>query len=238
MLRYTTAGESHGKCLITSIEGLPYGTPLAPDSINAELARRQGGYGRGARMKLEKDEAEIVTGVRKGHSLGSILTLQIMNRVQNTEDLNPITRPRPGHADLAGAMKFGTRMPATSPSGRARGRPRLESRLAPSPTTSWRTSASGPWAMSSRSAESPAPPGSTIPAELVRVREESMFYTLDGSSTSASRRRWTRSSWLETPWAASSRSGSSTSPLAWAATPAGRTSSTARSRGRSCPSRR
>src|SRR5262245_28105432 len=108
MLRYTTAGESHGKCLITSIEGIPYGTPLDPETVNAELSRRQGGYGRGARMKLEKDEADIVTGMRKGHALGSILTLQIMNRVQNTEELNPITRPRPGHADLAGAMKFGT----------------------------------------------------------------------------------------------------------------------------------
>lgn len=108
MIRYTTAGESHGKCLIAAIEGLPYGTPVDAAAVNAELARRQGGYGRGARMKLEKDEAEILTGVRKGHTLGSIVTMQIMNRVQNTEDLNPITRPRPGHADLAGALKFGT----------------------------------------------------------------------------------------------------------------------------------
>jgi chorismate synthase len=108
MLRYTTAGESHGKCLLTSIEGLPYGTPVDLDRVNAELLRRQGGYGRGARMKLETDQAEILTGLRKGHTLGSILTLQIQNRVKNTEDLNPITRPRPGHADLAGAMKFGT----------------------------------------------------------------------------------------------------------------------------------
>src|SRR5687768_1719493 len=102
MLRYTTAGESHGKCLIAMIEGLPYGTPPAPEAINAELARRQGGYGRGAHMKLDKDEAESVTDLRKGHALGSPVTLQIMNRVQNTEELNPITRPRPGHADLAG----------------------------------------------------------------------------------------------------------------------------------------
>ncbi len=108
MLRYSTAGESHGKCLITSIEGLPYGTPVSLDRVNAELLRRQGGYGRGARMKLETDQAEVITGTRKGHTLGSIVTLQIMNRVQNTEDLNPITRPRPGHADLAGAIKFGT----------------------------------------------------------------------------------------------------------------------------------
>ena len=108
MLRYTTAGESHGKCLVTSIEGLPYGSPFDLDAVNAELSRRQGGYGRGARMKLEKDEAAILTGVRKGHTLGAIVTLQILNRISNTEELNPITRPRPGHADLAGALKFGT----------------------------------------------------------------------------------------------------------------------------------
>jgi chorismate synthase len=108
MLRYATAGESHGKCLLATLEGLPFGTPVSVEEVNAELARRQGGYGRGARMKLEKDEAEILTGVRKGHALGSPLTLQVMNRVTNTEELQAITRPRPGHADLAGAMKFGT----------------------------------------------------------------------------------------------------------------------------------
>jgi chorismate synthase len=108
MLRYTTAGESHGTCLVTTIEGLPYGMPVDLEHVNAELARRQGGYGRGARMKMEKDEAEATTGVRLGHALGSPLTLVIANRVQNSEQLSPITRPRPGHADLAGAMKFGT----------------------------------------------------------------------------------------------------------------------------------
>jgi chorismate synthase len=108
MLRYTTAGESHGKCLMVMIEGLPYGTPLEVDPVNAELGRRQGGYGRGARMKLETDQAEILTGIRKGHALGAPVTLEIKNRVQNSEELNPITRPRPGHADLAGALKFGT----------------------------------------------------------------------------------------------------------------------------------
>jgi chorismate synthase len=108
MLRYSTAGESHGKCLLATLEGVPYGTPVSVDFVNAELLRRQGGYGRGARMKLERDEAEVLTGVRRGHSLGSPVTLQILNRVRNAEELNPITRPRPGHADLAGAMKFGT----------------------------------------------------------------------------------------------------------------------------------
>ncbi len=109
MLEYTTAGESHGKCLLARIEGLPYGTPIDLEHVNAELARRQGGYGRGARMKMEKDQAEVLTGLRKGETLGGPLTLQIENRVKNSADLNPITRPRPGHADLAGAMKFGTK---------------------------------------------------------------------------------------------------------------------------------
>ncbi len=108
MLRYLTAGESHGPCMIAVIEGLPYGMPVDLAHVNAELARRQGGYGRGARMKMEKDEAEAVSGVRNGHSLGSPLALRIGNRVQNSEQLGAITRPRPGHADLAGALKFGT----------------------------------------------------------------------------------------------------------------------------------
>ncbi len=108
MLRYTTAGESHGPCLLATIEGIPYGTPVDLAHVNSELARRQGGYGRGARMKMEKDEATVLSGVRNGHSLGSPITLQVANRVHNAEDLHPITRPRPGHADLAGAMKFGT----------------------------------------------------------------------------------------------------------------------------------
>ncbi len=108
MLSYRTAGESHGKGLLAVVEGLPYGMPIDLDHVNGELTRRQGGYGRGARMKMEKDEAEIITGMRHGHTLGSPITLQIPNRVQNTEELQGITRPRPGHADLAGAMKFGT----------------------------------------------------------------------------------------------------------------------------------
>lgn len=108
MLRYTTAGESHGTCLLATIEGVPYGTPVDLAHVNAELARRQGGYGRGARMKMEHDEATALSGVRQGRALGSPITLQILNKISNAEALHPITRPRPGHADLAGAMKFGT----------------------------------------------------------------------------------------------------------------------------------
>jgi chorismate synthase len=179
MLRYTTAGESHGKCLITSIEGLPYGTPLDPAAINQELARRQGGYGRGARMKLEKDEAEIITGLRKGHSLGANVTLQIMNRVQNTEELNPITRPRPGHADLAGAMKFGTndaRDVAERSSARETAARVAAGALANSLLSQFGLQVLG-YVVEIGGITSPT--RIEDPAELVRVREESMFYTLD-----------------------------------------------------------
>ena len=179
MLHYTTAGESHGKCLITSIQGIPYGTPLDSESVNAELSRRQGGYGRGARMKLEKDEAEIVTGMRKGHALGSILTLQIMNRVQNTEELNPITRPRPGHADLAGAMKFGTndaRDVAERSSARETAARVAAGALANSFLSNFGIRVLG-YVVEIGGISSPT--RIDAPDDLVRVREESMFYTLD-----------------------------------------------------------
>ncbi|MBI4564396.1 MAG: chorismate synthase [Planctomycetes bacterium] len=108
MLRYLTAGESHGPCLLTIIEGLPYGLTVDLEFVNGELRRRQGGYGRGARMKMEQDRVEIQSGVRNSKTLGSPLTLRIANNVHNSEELPPITKPRPGHADLAGAIKFGT----------------------------------------------------------------------------------------------------------------------------------
>ncbi len=181
MLRYTTAGESHGKCLITSIEGLPYGTPVALESVNAELARRQGGYGRGARMKLEKDEAEAITGVRQGHTLGSQVTLQIMNRVQNSEELNPITRPRPGHADLAGAMKFGTQ-DARDVAERSSAR-ETAARVAAGAFANGFLAAFGIRALGFTVEIGGITSDTRIdePAELMRVRDESLFYTLDKS---------------------------------------------------------
>jgi chorismate synthase len=108
VLSFTTAGESHGPCLLAIVTGLPYGTPVDLDFVNEELRRRQGGYGRGPRMRMEEDRAEVLTGVRHGKALGSPLALRIPNKVSNAEDLAPLTRPRPGHADLAGALKFGT----------------------------------------------------------------------------------------------------------------------------------
>jgi chorismate synthase len=179
MLRYTTAGESHGKCLVTTIEGVPYGSPVSMEAVNAELARRQGGYGRGARMKLEKDEAEAVTGIRKGHTLGSPVTFQIMNRVHNTEDLNPITRPRPGHADLAGAMKFGTQ-DARDVAERSSAR-ETAARVAAGAFANVLLGQFGVRVLGFvvEVGGITSPTRIDDPDELVRVREESMFYTLD-----------------------------------------------------------
>jgi chorismate synthase len=130
-------------------------------------------------MKLEKDEADIVTGMRKGHSLGSIVTLQIMNRVQNTEELNPITRPRPGHADLAGAMKFGTndaRDVAERSSARETAARVAAGALANSLLSNFGIRVLG-YVVEIGGISSPT--RIDAPDELLRVREESMFYTLD-----------------------------------------------------------
>ncbi|HSC78239.1 MAG TPA: chorismate synthase [Candidatus Acidoferrales bacterium] len=120
MLRWQTAGESHGQCLTALVSGLPLGVAVDTAFINRELRRRQAGYGRGGRMKIEHDEAQILSGVRHGKTIGSPITLQIENKDwANWEDTLPVedkpvpaekqralTQPRPGHADLAGALKF------------------------------------------------------------------------------------------------------------------------------------
>ena len=105
-LRYFTAGESHGQCLIGVVEGLPAGLKIDSEAINRDLARRQKGYGRGGRMKIETDQAEVLTGVRRGESIGSPLTLMVKNRDFKINELPPVTKPRPGHADLAGVIKY------------------------------------------------------------------------------------------------------------------------------------
>jgi chorismate synthase len=119
MLRYLTAGESHGELLMGIIEGIPSGLLIRVTDIDRDLARRQVGYGRGGRMKIEKDSVKIYTGVRWGRTLGSPVGLMIRNKDwENWRDkmspdpmfLNtaePVTRPRPGHADLPGALKYG-----------------------------------------------------------------------------------------------------------------------------------
>lgn len=117
MLRFETAGESHGECLVATLTGLPAGIPISLSSINRELWRRQQGYGRGGRMKIETDKAEIVAGVRHSHTIGAPIAIIIRNadwknwdQILPVEGVNenqkPVTRPRPGHADLAGAIKY------------------------------------------------------------------------------------------------------------------------------------
>ena len=120
MLRFVTAGESHGQALVTWISGLPAGLPVDLDFINRELHRRQLGFGRGGRQRIEKDHVDFLAGVRHGKTIGAPIALRIENRdwpnwekalpVEDTEGADhaqrPLTAPRPGHADLAGALKF------------------------------------------------------------------------------------------------------------------------------------
>jgi chorismate synthase len=110
-LRWTTAGESHGPGLVGILEGLPSGLELDLAAIDAHLARRWRGYGRGARSELERDRVQVLGGLRAGRTLGSPLCLQLPNRDQSIETLPVPTNPRPGHADLAGCQKHGTRDP-------------------------------------------------------------------------------------------------------------------------------
>src|SRR5690349_8744752 len=120
MLRFETAGESHGECLVATLTGLPAGVPINIASLDRELWRRQQGFGRGGRMKIETDHAHIVSGVRHSQTIGSPIALLIENKdwknwtealpVEDSEGgedrKKPVTRPRPGHADLAGAIKY------------------------------------------------------------------------------------------------------------------------------------
>ncbi len=123
-LRFLTAGESHGRALTSVIEGLPSGISVSAEDINADLARRQKGFGRGGRMKIETDKAQILSGIRHGRTLGSTVSLLIENKdwanwedIMGSEQIDPklkvrdprglpVTRPRPGHADLSGALKY------------------------------------------------------------------------------------------------------------------------------------
>ncbi len=120
MLRFETAGESHGECLVATLTGLPAGVPVSVEKIDRELWRRQQGYGRGGRMKIETDRVRIVAGVRHSHTIGSPIALILENKdwknwtealpvesQPGSEDKKrPVTRPRPGHADLAGVLKY------------------------------------------------------------------------------------------------------------------------------------
>src|SRR5439155_17923179 len=123
--RFTTAGESHGRGLVGILEGIPAGLPVSAERVNLELKRRMGGYGRGARMKIESDQIEWLAGVRAGETLGSPIAMLVWNRDwEHWQDVmapeadasvgggggaerrRQVTRPRPGHADLAGSLKY------------------------------------------------------------------------------------------------------------------------------------
>ncbi|HEY3441114.1 MAG TPA: chorismate synthase [Paludibaculum sp.] len=120
MLRFETAGESHGECLVATLTGLPAGVPISLSAVSRELWRRQQGFGRGGRMKIETDTAELVTGVRHSHTTGAPIAIIIRNAdwknwtevlpvessADSEEKKRPLKRPRPGHADLAGAIKY------------------------------------------------------------------------------------------------------------------------------------
>lgn len=105
-LEYRTAGESHGQALVALVEGVPAGVALNKSLIDAELSRRQGGYGRGGRMRIEHDAVDILSGVRQGVTIGSPIALLISNRDARIDSAPPVHRPRPGHADLAGSLKW------------------------------------------------------------------------------------------------------------------------------------
>lgn len=106
MLRYFTAGESHGKVMLALVDGFPAGVPIETNSIDAELRRRQGGYGRGGRQRIETDRVELLTGVWHNTTLGSPIALQVINKDYKLERLDDLVRPRPGHGDLTGAIKY------------------------------------------------------------------------------------------------------------------------------------
>ncbi|MHB8901876.1 MAG: chorismate synthase [Thermoguttaceae bacterium] len=106
MLRYWTAGESHGKGLTALVDGFPAGLPIDTDLIDRELARRQGGYGRGGRQRIETDRVDVLSGVWHGQTLGSPIALSVVNKDYKLERMEELDRPRPGHGDLPGAIKY------------------------------------------------------------------------------------------------------------------------------------
>jgi chorismate synthase len=120
-IKFLTAGESHGKGMLVLLDGFPSGLPITAGEINLELSRRQKGYGRGGRMLIEQDQVEIYSGIRQGITLGSPISLLVKNRdyenwakIMSPEPLrektgNPFRRPRPGHADLPGGIKYNHR---------------------------------------------------------------------------------------------------------------------------------
>jgi len=107
MLRYLTSGESHGKCMLTILDGMPAGLHIDRSVIDKELSRRMSGYGRGKRMEIESDKVEILSGLRRSVTIGSPIAIMVKNVDQSIDKLPVVLEPRPGHADLSGALKYG-----------------------------------------------------------------------------------------------------------------------------------
>jgi len=198
MLRFLTAGESHGPELVAVVEGVPAGFDIDLAKINEDLARRQKGYGRGGRMLIEKDEARPVSGIRFGRTMGSPITLIIENRdfknwqkrmsadPRDRAEASPVTRPRPGHADLAGVLKYNLddvrdvleRASARETTGRVAIGSLAKQLLAP-----FGISVLG-YVVGIGATEAPVPDGISID-ELRRVTEESQVRVADSSAERA-----------------------------------------------------
>jgi len=185
VLEYVTAGESHGAALHAVVSGYPAGVRVDRAYLDGLLARRQGGYGRSRRQRMETDRVQFLSGVRRGVTTGNPITLRVRNRVSNLSKLPPVTRPRPGHADLAGVLKFGHDGDARDVLERASAR-----------ETAVRTAAAGLGGLLLRAF------GITVFGHVVRVgpvafrarpldeatRDASPFYSLDPERDDAARR--------------------------------------------------
>lgn len=199
-LRLTTAGETHGPAVVAVLEGMPAGLALAPDDIARELARRQGGHGRGGRMKIEKDVGEIFGGVRLGETLGSPVAVRIPNRdfrnwgaamaveapeVEDDELLRRVYLPRPGHADLAGMLKYG-RTDARDILERASAR-ETAARVAAGAVAKRLLGEFGVRVESHVVSIGPVevPPGLPLPEDLIAVADASPVRCIDADATAA-----------------------------------------------------
>lgn len=176
--RFHTAGESHGKCVLSFLEGIPAGLRLDLAAIDEDLRLRQGGYGRGPRMKLEKDTVEVLSGTRRGYTIGSPICLRVDNRKYIIDTLAPLTRVRPGHVDLAGSMKLGV-MDGRYAAERASAR-ETAGRVAAGAVAKQFLSTLGiecvGFVLGVGRARSPAPPDTLSPVALRRRRNASPIY--------------------------------------------------------------
>ncbi len=178
MLRYFTAGESHGRAMLALVDGFPAGVRLDPEPINAELRRRQGGYGRGGRQRLEDDAVEVLSGTWRGTTLGSPIALLVPNRDYKIERMDDLDRPRPGHGDLSGSLKYLTSVRAILERASAR---ETAARVAAGALANLLLAEFGMRAFAYVVQVGPieVPPKPGTPAEQLERRNRSELYTLD-----------------------------------------------------------